>query len=518
MDAGLISAAPSLGSLRAFSPTPSASRSPRLGLTPSASSTLTPENRSLPPSPSYDQTQHPGTPHLSWRDGHHSVTTSPRNSNSADSFHKAPQNGTPPLRPVGGLGRHDSSDDIAPLRSDVFGGSTSGSPVNGASRENGRSAAVGLGVGSVGGLNVPTSRADKRRSVNPGFSLAAAVNSYSGEQSMEQSKPVNPSADSGRLSPHPPSPLRASFTDFSTDAAHALDGQPTMRTAVSPSPAGRRSPRPAETASPQQSSGGPPRSSSLADSLNIQSAPARRQLDSPVATETSSPATIRPPDVGNSPGQQGNYPKIDAPTLPAMHFSLSDPDFAHLLRDSDGSPVKKGVPGQNDVGSAKATSYENAAGASAPSSVTKSPLQALQTSRSNHAERPGSAPSSPLSATSPTFSTSHLKNGGDGERDAHLPFKTDVFRSSSGSTVHRLESHESGTSVGGHNYPESVLPVLQALLAKAGGAEEGQVQIDLLTVHKAVREIEHLTDSAADFRQKYIGAKVGLVLTREPRL
>ena len=148
-----------------------------------------------------------------------------------------------------------------------------------------QNAGLGLGVGPVSmgsALGVPMSKADKRRSINPAmtFNLDAANSTFAAEP---------------RLSPLPPSPLRASFTES------------------------RKSD---EISSPTSA-----RFNQVRVGTPTRSASQDREL----------PSIPRP--LIETPSQdKKSTPQLN--DLPSMSFSLSDPDFALILSTIDQSPEK----------------------------------------------------------------------------------------------------------------------------------------------------------------------------------
>ncbi|KIR98411.1 hypothetical protein L804_03982 [Cryptococcus deuterogattii 2001/935-1] len=192
------------------------------------------------------------------------------------------------------------------------------------------------------GLGVPTSKAEKRRSISPGmtFNLDAQNSTF-----IEQ-----------RLGTHPPSPLRSSFTDGSGAVSNE---QRPVRSPVSPSPtpsgnhtfpfkdgfeSGAKLQQAQAQATGQLSrsdsvSQAPARTSSLPEHLVN-----RAKSDEHFGLETHSSqldsAELVPGPSKGQPVGDTRTPQLHAPALPNMSFSLSDPDFAVILSNMDQSPQK----------------------------------------------------------------------------------------------------------------------------------------------------------------------------------
>jgi hypothetical protein len=526
---------------------------PAKNLTPGTTGTGIDASKMLPPSPGYESGNGDGlggtTPLGSWREFNTSPSPSPsavRHGAPVDLSRRTrpeplPQHSTPPLVPVrDGLTRRESADDVE--SQDVF-GSKSGGGGGGASPQN--RSGIGLGVGPLSGLSVPTSRADKRRSINPAMSLAAAANSYRSEATDAASSSVATAppayeASGGRLSPLPPSPLRTSFTDQQHEQATGSD---TLRRSNSQS---SRTPRPygaSQQASRRgateavaqgtnlnasTSSTGPPRSSSLADQLssagNSRQAQSRAAefangLRSAVSEDGAFPPSARGswPDVrANSPSAGDNAPRIDAPEVPSLNFSLSDPDFALLLKD--GSPGKKGQPSastQTDKAQLLKSSSKSSFESSNPTvTVQTAALPAGNGSELQQLdiENPGSittSPVDPIPAPPSLWPAGNTVEDPDDRTNYPHERHNDMLLSAK-YPIDRMDSEDSYSSLN-HSHeigPESALPVLQALLASASSSDKDLIDIHVSILQRAVGEIEFLSDTVSSLKMKYMGAKV----------
>ncbi|BEI94714.1 uncharacterized protein CcaverHIS019_0702950 [Cutaneotrichosporon cavernicola] len=175
---------------------------------------------------------------------------------------------------------------------------------------SGPRSASGVGLG-VSGLSVPTSRAEKRRSINPGLSF-----------NMDQ-------------------------------AASAFTPEPRV-----PSPLPKSSPK-SETTS------GTRAQTATAETTPKSSEPSQDGHKSPSAFKPS----VLPPerkDSHMSTNGDAALPRIDAPgLLPTMSFSLSDPDFAVLLNEMETPEGSKALPKKArtpESGSAQVSDGDDAAG------------------------------------------------------------------------------------------------------------------------------------------------------------
>jgi hypothetical protein len=429
---------------------------------------------------------------------------------------------------------------------------------------------IGLGVGLVSGLGVPTtSRADKRRSINPetmmNYQSHQREETPSGSNSApnsakdlfssrESSSPVVDTFSPSRHSPLPNSPLRASFTDaeaYGTEATGSRASSPTPRRNLSPLP-GRSMPNNlGPVVGSNQSSRRDPISNHLLSETEIvtsNSAPVKSSSLDQAADDQRDDETIKektvylPPnrdrtnDAGGKSPSIPDYvepPRIDAYALPSLNFSLSDPDFAKLLEGNKGSPDRP----------QKATSHVNetkppyhAEKGRAPS---RSRLQSTAGGRVSPVQRltkgsgPSSLPPSPVMAHSPPLQKIMASYASDSSKMTDPPARSDSLRSltkdHAGESqtrshglqgVQPLSSTETQRQPSGEAIPglaelkipmvETVLPVLQAVLASAppNTSADGTVPIQKSLLEKAMNEIQALTDQVTVLRDKYSGARV----------
>lgn len=356
------------------------------------------------------------------------------------------------------------------------------------SSSSGRNLNPGLGVGPVG-LGVPTSKAERRRSINPAmtFNMDAQNGTFAAEP---------------RLSPLPPSPLRASFTDAA--------GRQGPRTPTSPSPqqSGPAFPFPQPHPAPpsvqstssstlplsikHDSTDRPARTSSLPDQLASQS------QDPLPTTEEEKPVEI---GVKETADADRKTPKLTAPDLPAMSFSLSDPDFALILSTIDQtSPQKEDKPT-----TANGVVNQNPATSRIPSSSSPSPpTSTSQTSISRNLYNDTISPSSfdseagefiPLAAGSGSPSRSRLGT-------------PQLLRT-------RQPSAESTTSVFSRFGGDTAFNTVVELVASAKHGNTENVSVDLTVLSGVVAEVEELRDIVVGLRSKYTGAKVSSGLSQK---
>lgn len=434
-------------------------------------------------------------------------------------------------------------------------------------------APIGLGVGLVGGLNslsAPTSRADKRGSINPEMIL-----NYQQQQYKEEIQPASSSAptsskdylsgrsspspvldsfSAGRQSPLPNSPLRASFTDAEareneriTSRTTPRIGSPTLKsypasssrlTPLAPALAGSRARSPIIRANSDTgpSLDTPPRSSSLTDSVdtvaNGKSSDRLQENDDVTIKEKTvyqrpipqNPSTNKslPPD----PQSPYEAPRIDAPAWSNLGFSLSDPDFAKLLADNKASPEKA-----------------RQAYAAREASPGRSRLQTAAGDRVVPLQQPKSAagsnslPASPVLAHSPPLQTIMAAYASDasksvGNKIAVLPQRSDSLRSlkdtseSAVRVVDGLQNRRPGLSDQRQSSEDlasdfselkipsldTTLPSLETLLGSADNTTvpAGTVTIQKSLLERVVNEIQTLTDQVTVLKDKYSGARVSV--------
>ena len=335
--------------------------------------------------------------------------------------------------------------------------------------------AIGLGVGPVGaGLNVPTSKAEKRRSINPGmsFNMDSSNSTYAAEP---------------KLSPLPPSPLRASFTEAPRGS---LDSR---RPPPSPAAPGDSFPFRSGGDNP------PPRKSSL-DPSQLTNGPlgprARGPSIGPPSSETAGQRTggTLPLNVKSKEGPSGSTstPKIGAPALPTMSFSLSD-DFASMLGGIDGSGNSgAGIAGLsiNDKPLHAEPDGDDSPPVSplpdgVPNSMTRSPMVGSLSSI------PGSSIGGIHRNVSPSSSRDRLEPGPTAP----------LLRS-------RQASAESTYSLSGRLGSDSSFGQIVGIVAEAKHKGKDKVEVDLGVLSGIIGEIEELKDALSGLKSKYTGVKV----------
>ncbi|GMK59982.1 hypothetical protein CspeluHIS016_0901990 [Cutaneotrichosporon spelunceum] len=350
-------------------------------------------------------------------------------------------------------------------------------------------AASGARVGGgpelgVSGLSVPTSRAEKRRSINPGLS-------FSKDQAAS---PFTPE-------PRAPSPLRASFNELQEGPAVPPDGNALTTGSPTPTPAshGRalsastsptlicsphlRSQSPAEKSpdlsaksSPKSETTSGTRAQTTAETTPKSSEPSQDGHRSPSAFKSSILPHERK-DSHVSINGDALLPRIDAPgLLPTMSFSLSDPDFAVLLNEmempegSKGSLKKARTP---ETGSAQVSDTEDAAGSELSRSLN---TDSVVTANGEATTALGARTLlSPKDATSPT------------------------------NTLRRRGSKDSILSV--RMERDSSFQALAELVAGLKPDDDNKVSIDYLLLTEAIREHNVLKEAADTLKAKYTGAK-----------
>ena len=307
----------------------------------------------------------------------------------------------------------------------------------------------GLGVGPVSmssGLGVPVlSKAEKRRSINPAmtFNMDAANSTFAAEP---------------RLSPLPPSPLRASFTDQAqkpTRQGHQLS--PT-------SPTSTKSMRP-----PNESM--------------LQRQPSDEQPYSP-------PPALPPkqPSTDSISHQEKlATPQLNTPNLPHMSFSLSDPDFALILNGIDQSPEKETKTASSGTTIRPPLDHDDEN--SPPAVRLDSPLgrspPVLDTLSAASEQGPSKTP--PRHQLSP--------NSGAGSTP--LLLRTRQPSAESTMSLSRLDGDSSFASI-------------VEMVASAKHNQQDTVQVDLSLLSGIVGEVEDLKEALVALKSKYTGAKVGL--------
>lgn len=431
-------------------------------------------------------------------------------------------------RPVSEAGSPSSSKFIDDARR---GSSTPRSPVF--PEDSSANATIGLGVGPVSGLAAPSNRAARRQSINP-----ATVFNYQEQQGISHSPShssfIHQNVDSlsvSRGSALPPSPLRSSFA-----GSHGRANQTTTARGTSPMANGVLSPIPnrmypgmkessrdlAALIQEEAVNSTPPRSSSLADSLNSATAFAgqRRPSVSGDSNRTIAPGCVREDSSsdlalqGMVPTSEGarNAPQIGAPELPSLDFSFSD-HFGIILDEKKDPPRTE----------AALTPTRREASAHTKDGLQRVQHAASQVQPLNLPFKDGSSRSLPNSPAYPYYNgmspKTNVGSNDIGRRPSDVSRQTpsteaaDPFYSPDLGARDGSESHESTTLNTEHDnssylYRESVLPKLQALLAKEQSEGSDVAHIDIGLLDKAVREITELNKQVQIFSQKYSGAKV----------
>lgn len=399
--------------------------------------------------------------------------------------------------------------------------------------------AVGLGVGPVG-LNVPTTKAERRRSINPAmaFNLDASNNTFA----------VEP-----RLSPLPPSPLRASFTEqqktFTANGAQPLrsPGSPSPQTfgsegfpfRVPPQGVQRTGTPDSSAGSPTTAHAPPPRKSSLTEAnLAIvqprtrshsaaAASPSVREeevLDIPPRSSSSivssqGTAAVQAMPASQAQGQavplaaassSSSTPKLFAPDLPTMSFSLSDPDFAVILKGMDGLP--------KSPEKTKATStHANAEPQPVPevdlddSPPTSPGTDAAPPFRSTRSP-PGTFGASPgkIRQESDGGEVGGSSSGGVSQLRDYSPGRARLTPNSSQAPLLRTRqpSAESTHSLSGRLGPDSALSDIARLVAEAKHTGNDRVEVDVSVLSGVMVEMEDVREVLAGLRKKYTGVKV----------
>lgn len=357
-----------------------------------------------------------------------------------------------------------------------------------------RSANAGLGVGPVplsgSGLGVPTTKAERRRSINPAmtFNMDPINSTFSAEP---------------RNSPLPPSPLRASFTDMQQQR----DSAP--KSPVSPSPhQGSTDGFPFKVSdtngAPKPEGPRPPRTSSLPDHLSGRDSPGPEMAPS------------LPPKLpsGLSDGdQQLQTPKLQTPTIRPMSFSLSDPDFAIILNQINQDGAKNGEDPLTQIAKSSATVRQdgpiegtsNDAAPGSPKPALPHSVSSTTLARSPHMDQ--------LSSAVDSDSTQRLS-------DSRSPSRTRLSPSSAGgpgSTPQMLRtrqaSAESTTSVGSR-LAETAFSSLVEVVAQAKHTNQETVPVDVHLLNGVIAEMEDLKDLVSSLRHKYMGVKVSTMSCR----
>ena len=339
---------------------------------------------------------------------------------------------------------------------------------------------AGLGVGPVAmagpGLGVPTTKAERRRSINPAmsFNIDPSNSTFAAEP---------------RNSPLPPSPLRTSFTDLQNQAAPRSPSSP------SPMPLGAdgfpfKHSADGLLSTPKASDPPPPpRTSSLPDQLSAHDAPA---LDVTPSMPSRLPSGLSEQEDPNS-----QTPKIQAPTIRPMSFSLSDPDFALILHQMDREAAATSddalkvessdaarLNGESDNGDIAPASPDKIVSASSSSSAL---------ARSPHMEQLASAVDAENASTL-GMRLSPSSAGG-------LGFAPQLLRT-------RQPSAESTTSVSSRFAADSAFSHAADMLAAAKIGGKDSIEMDVGLLSGLIGEMDDMKETISALRSKYTGAKV----------
>ncbi|WVN86424.1 uncharacterized protein L203_101588 [Cryptococcus depauperatus CBS 7841] len=302
------------------------------------------------------------------------------------------------------------------------------------------------------GLSVPTTtKAERRRSINPGMTFSfnqadlGGTGGYSGE----------------RLSAHQHSPLHSGFTDSQAE-------QSARKSSRSPSPSGNLS-------FPFKDDAGGQTQPEQSHETNV-------SISEYQSTKTSFKGENQLKEVLETP-------KLHAPDLPNMSFSLSDPDFAVILSNMDQSPHKN----QPNV------------------TLIDRDRQRTEVDFIPSGE---SAPSSPL-ITSPSLARSpymDMLSAVEPNPQAHsvTPLNSRDRLSPNDLTPHRFNrrqtSADSAISIRSRHGDGSFEKIVE-ILARAKHNEEESVNVDTTLLVGIVREVEDLREALTGLKNKYTGVK-----------
>lgn len=203
------------------------------------------------------------------------------------------------------------------------------------------------------------------------------------------------------------------------------------------------------------------------------------------------------------PQASSSTPKLIAPDLPTMSFSLSDPDFALILNGINQSPkatLKEKAPEQ--PAQAAPVPAPNAP----PASSSKPQIDLDDTP-------PGSPATDPISR-SPPISNSAFFRAADGSNTS--PVRTRLSPGNGAPTLRtRQPSAESTHSISGRLGPDSAFSEVVGLVADAKQGSKERVEVDVRLLSGIVAEVEELKEVISGLRNKYTGAKVSSVFTGE---
>ena len=349
---------------------------------------------------------------------------------------------------------------------------------------------VGLGVGPVAmagaGLGVPTTKAERRRSINPAmsFNIDPANSTFA----------VEP-----RNSPLPPSPLRASFTD--------LQKQIGPRSPSSPSPMHVG----ADGFPFKQSAGGllsTPKAGDLPPPARTSSLP--DQSSALVSPSLDATPSMLPRLSSEQGDQESQTPKIEAPSLRSMNFSLSDPDFALILnqmdRDSAESHDEPKTANSSATVRPDVDDINSESASSSPVNVVSASSSSPSLARSPHMDQLASAVDGEAMATSIPNSRSMSGTRLSPNSAGGLGSTPQLLRT-------RQPSAESTNSVSSRLGGDSAFSTAVEILAAAKHAGKDSIILDTSLLSGMIGEMEEMKDSINALQNKYSGAKVSYRLS-----
>ena len=361
-----------------------------------------------------------------------------------------------------------------------------------------RSGNAGLGVGPVSmgsgtGLGVPTTKAERRRSINPGMSF-----NIDPQNSTFAAEP--------RMSPLPPSPLRASFTDLQAEQ------QPRSPASPSPLQAGAEG-FPFKLSAPVGS--GTPRAddspalahaSSLADQSSSRGSPA-------VQRASVLPDVKGAPESADLDGVNLNTPKIQPPTIRPMSFSLSDPDFALILNHMDKDHQHVDAESVSPKASGSTIQHNGADGVYGDSQPTSPSHLPISTSSPSLARSPQMAElASAVAVENETIMRASASSS------SRSPSRTRLSPSAAGGAGHtpqllrtRQHSAESTASISSRLAAESSFAQVVEMIAQAKHNGKENVPVDVALLNGLVMEMEDMKEIIVALKSKYTGAKVSLL-------
>ena len=265
-----------------------------------------------------------------------------------------------------------------------------------------------------------------------------------------------------RFSPLPPSPMRSSFETQQSQPSSGGARSPTSPTSHAPP----------SQAPPQEL---PPRTTSLPEQM--------------VAEDTDRDAPLPPPKPTSAQAEiplHAPTPQINAPDLPHMSFSLSDPDFALILSNIDQSPEKLTAPRTADSsGTVRPQDLAESGSPSSPNVTIDGPQE--QEPYSHFPQMRG--------IESPSPSRNRLSpHGGMG---ATPPLLLRTRQPSSESTTSLSKLGNSGA-----------VDAIVGLVASAKNDGLECVPVDLSVLSGIIGEVEELREALIALKSKYTGVKV----------